>query len=89
MSYLQLLYDDCDAENFEKQDDNVWADSVQDSECVAILDQVESTSGEIRHADELEVQSQFDDVSDLDLLHNVEIIESSLDHLLDLSAPKK
>ena len=89
MSFLRLLYDESDTEQMDIDQELLWTDSPTDLDCVQVLDDVENNLEEIRYAKQVEVETHFDDVSDSELLHNVEIIESSLNHLLDLSAPKQ
>ncbi len=82
------MYDKSDTEQTDIDQELLWTDSPTDSDCVQVLDDVENNLEEIRHAEQVEVEIHFDDVSDSELLHNVEIIKSSLNHLLNLSAPK-
>ncbi len=79
------MYDDCDKSDSEV-DQQLWSDSVQDDDCIKVLDSVESEMQFqndgisnlqlVRHAECAELESQFDDVPDSDVLHNVQIIES-------------
>ena len=83
MSFLRMLYADSDSENVEEY---LWSDSAKDDECVKVLDDVESklliANDEIsnlqllKHVESLEVKSQFLDVTNLQLMNDVQIIES-------------
>ena len=104
MSFLQLLYDDCEITDSqcvcaadEVETSALWSDSVTDSECAAELDCVETdvlfedgiaNLQLCKHVEDAEVQMQFNDVSSSQLLQDVQLIESSLNNILEGNIPQ-
>lgn len=78
-----MLYADFDCENDET---DLQSDFMKDDKCLQVLDNVESdlliVNNEIsnqqlvKHVEQVELETQFQDVTDSQLMNDVQIIES-------------